>query len=377
MSTKSLFLLFVCLLSAAALPACGAAASSQIQLFEDPVLMKGKGFEVKRSELEASVTALQATLAAQGQNLPPSRVRELETNTLNRLVLTRIIVQMASPADKAKAKEEADKMIAAEKARANGEATMKRRLLVLGMTMEEFERKALEDKLVDIVIDREIKSQITVTPEQVQDFYEKGIDFEARELQGVVDKLAKEQPDSIFYRDGKLKLEELLERNKKRMIRPETVRAQHILVYTIDLLTKEPLSDKPLLEKRQRVEKLLARVKGGEDFTKVVLEASEDPEAKTTKGEYEVAAQANLAPELRSAIFSMGVNQISDIVATSYGLHIVKVLERTPAGRPPLAKLEKDLKEALLNQETLRRVPAFGEKIKKEYQVEVVTPLDR
>lgn len=339
--------------------------------------MKGKGFEVKRSELEASVTALQATLAAQGQNLPPSRVRELETNTLNRLVLTRIIVQMASPADKAKAKEEADKMIAAEKARANGEATMKRRLLVLGMTMEEFERKALEDKLVDIVIDREIKSQITVTPEQVQDFYEKGIDFEARELQGVVDKLAKEQPDSIFYRDGKLKLEELLERNKKRMIRPETVRAQHILVYTIDLLTKEPLSDKPLLEKRQRVEKLLARVKGGEDFTKVVLEASEDPEAKTTKGEYEVAAQANLAPELRSAIFSMGVNQISDIVATSYGLHIVKVLERTPAGRPPLAKLEKDLKEALLNQETLRRVPAFGEKIKKEYQVEVVTPLDR
>lgn len=344
------------------------------ELFPDELVAKGKGFEIRRSQLDEAVTAFKATMAAQGQPIPDSQEQLVETNILDRMIFARILLQKATAEDKAKAKEAADKFVAAEKRRAPSEESFKRRLLALGMSPELFAARALEDKLVEQVVQRELKAKITVTTEQAREFYEAGVDAPVRELQAVVDKLAKTGPETVFYADGKKKLEELKKANLARLNRPEQARISHIVIYTIDRLTTEPLAEDLKQARRERIQKLAEQLKAGEDFTKLAKEYSEDPEVGETGGEYTVAREADIAPELKAVFFSLPTNQVSGVITSKYGYHLAKVHERTPAGKPPFEKAEKDIKEYLLNQELQRRVPAYFAQLKQDFAVEMARP---
>jgi len=341
-------------------------------LFPDEVVVTGKGLQITRSQLDDAVTAFRATMAAQGQPIPDSQQHLVETNILDRMIFARILLQKATAEDKAKAKEAADQFVAAERRRLPTEESFKRRLLALGMSPEVFAARALEDKLVEEVVQRELKAKITVTTEQAREFYDAGVDPQVRELQAVVDKLAKTSPQTVFYTDGKKKLEESKKANLARLNRPEQARVTHIVIYTIDRLTKEQLPDDLKQARRERMQKIAERLKAGEDFTKVAKECSEDPEVGETGGEYTVAREADIPPELRTAFFSLATNQVSDIITTRYGFHLVKVLERTPAGRPPFEKVEKEIKEYLVNQELQRQLPAYFAQLKRDFAVETV-----
>jgi len=66
-------------------------------LFGDPVIVKGKGFDIKQSELDQVLTGAKANAAAQGQQLPP----EFSAAILNQLITIQSLLQKATPADRA------------------------------------------------------------------------------------------------------------------------------------------------------------------------------------------------------------------------------------------------------------------------------------
>jgi len=66
-------------------------------LFGDPVIVKGKGFEIKQSDLDEVLTGAKANAAAQGQQLPP----EFSVAILNQLITIQSLLQKATPADRA------------------------------------------------------------------------------------------------------------------------------------------------------------------------------------------------------------------------------------------------------------------------------------
>jgi len=167
-------------------------------------------------------------------------------------------------------------------------------------------------------------------------------------------------------------LAELKKATLARLERPEQVRASHILLYIVEKGTRTDLPDDVKKTKRELIGKLIVRLKAGEDFTKLAKEFSEDPDVQQTGGEYTVPKDANMAPELKTALFALPVNQISDMITTVYGYHVAKVHERIPAGKIPFDKAEKDIREFLLNQEMQKRLPAYVESVKKEYGVEVM-----
>jgi len=343
----------------------------ELELFPDEILAKGKGFEIRRTELENAVAALRATAASQGQSVPESRPGEIDQKVFERLVLNRICTQKATAEDKAKAKEDADKIMADTRKRAPSEESFKRQLLVVGLTPEQYGARVLEQAVVEKVIDRELRSTIKVTPEQIKEFYETGVDAQVRDVQATVDKLAQGSSQTAFYTDGKKRVEDLKAANLAKLNRQETIRAVHILIFTVDKLTREDLPENDKKARRALMEKTLARVKGGEDFSKVAREVSEDPDVAQSGGEYTLGRETNMAPELKAALFALPVGQLSDIIETKYGMHIARVLERNPAGKPPLEKIEKEIKEHLENQEVLVRLPAYFDKLKKEFQVEI------
>src|SRR5580692_7305246 len=70
-------------------------------LFGDPVIAKGKGFEIKQSELDQVLVGLRAAAAARNQTIPPDQMTLIEGQMLNRLIQIQLLLQKATDADQA------------------------------------------------------------------------------------------------------------------------------------------------------------------------------------------------------------------------------------------------------------------------------------
>ena len=348
-----------------------ASDSRLADLFGDPVLARGKGFEVRQSEVDEMVTGLRATLAStRGQPIPEDQRGSLAAQMLERLVMIRIAEKRATDADQARARELADKFIAETKSKARSEEAYRRQLIATGIKPELFETRAYQQALVETIIDREVKTAVAVPDEHVRDFYEQGVDLQVRDLTALLARIEKEEgTNAVAYAEGLKRIAQLKKANFARLERPETVRVQALLVYTIDRFTREELSEEEKAARRERVMKAIQRLQAGEEFTKVAREVSEDPDIEKNGGEYTTVRDAIAYPELRVALFSLPIGQLSDIITTRAGFYVAKVLERTPAGKVPFAQAEAEIRSALIGQEVQKRLPGFFDGLKKEFEV--------
>jgi parvulin-like peptidyl-prolyl isomerase len=121
------------------------------------------------------------------------------------------------------------------------------------------------------------------------------------------------------------------------------------------------------------MERIRERALAGEEFTKLVMEFSEDRSIKETRGEYTFARTVPFAEEFKAAAFSLQPGKISDIVTTMYGYHVIKSLERFPPQKVALEKVTGDLKDFLMQQEVLKAMPDYFAKLKKDAGVEIVS----
>src|SRR5256885_15059244 len=85
------------------------------QVFPDDLLSQGKGVTVKRSQLDEAFLQFKANLNARGQYLPEEKRELIESQLLDRLIITRLLMNKASDEDKQKARVAADKFVAATK----------------------------------------------------------------------------------------------------------------------------------------------------------------------------------------------------------------------------------------------------------------------
>ena len=325
----------IALLTVAALSTSLIAATApkkEDALFANPVVAKGKGFEIHQNEVEDSFIDFKANMASRGQTIPEADRSLVESNLLQRLIVTKVLIGRANDADKAKAKEASEKLMTDAKKQFSTEELFIQQLKATGMSLDQFRSRAFEQTLCEIVIEREVKSNIKISDEDAKNFYEA---------------------------------------NPARFERPESVRTAHILISTVDKATQKPISPEKKKEKEKIAKDVKARADKGEDFAKLVKDFSEDTGSKDKGGEY-TFSRKEMVPEFETAAFSLKVNQISDIVETRFGYHIIKLLQKIPPEKVAFEKVLPDLKEGLTQQELQKQMPDYFAKIKKEANVELV-----
>jgi peptidyl-prolyl cis-trans isomerase C len=316
--------------NAAAAPAQPAIKPSE--LFADTIVAKGKGVEVKRSQLDDAIMSFKANAAAQGRSIPPEQMSMVEPGLLDRLIQIQILIGKATDAEKVKAKADAAKHIQEARTNAPSEEMFNAQLKAMGMTADQLISTMTEQGTAEAVILRELK--INITDADVKKFYD--------------------DPT-----------------NTASFEQPEMVRASHILLATQDPKTNQELSQADKDAKRKTMESLLKRAKAGEDFAKLAREFSEDPGSKDKGGEY-TFPRGQMVPEFEAAAFALKTNEVSDIVTTKFGFHIIKLSEHTSAQKVAFDKIAPRIKSYLTQQELGKLAPDYIAKIKQEAAVEIL-----
>ena len=297
-------------------------------LFPDETLCKGKGVEIKRSQVDEAFVQFKANLTARGQVLPEGKRDLVESQLLDRVVISKLLVNRATEEDKKKARTAADKFVAGTKQQAGSDESFQRQLGAMNFTSEQFDAQVLERAICEEVVDRELRSHVTITDEQLKKYYDE---------------------------------------NGEQFERPETVRAAHILLSTRDAATGQEVSEETKKERRQQIDKILERAKKGEEFAALAREYSEDPGSKNAGGEYTFARGQFHNPEFESAAFALKTNEISGVITTAFGFHILKLYEKMPAQKLELAKVKDELKDGLSRREVQEKLlPDYLKSLKKQ-----------
>ncbi len=344
-------------------------------LFGDEVIAKGRGVQVKRSQLEEALTAFQATLAIRGQQLSEAQRPYQESQLLQQLIVTQILTNRVTAADGKRVAEFAAEYIADAKKSATSDDGFRRQLKAMGITLEQFERRVQEQSYVKAVIEREVATGIQITDAQVKEFYDKGNDVLIAVMEADLAKVQKD-PAAPPNLAGQItnRIAEVRRRNLARLEQTERVKVSHIFMLTQDRQTEEPLPAEQRQFKRQQLEKVRQRALAGEDFAKLIQEQSEDRGLKQTKGEYTFSREDPFSMEFKAAAFSLRVGAISDVVIAPNGLHLIKLLEKIPAKKAEFEKVAPELKSFLREQELQRMLPEFFAKLTKDAGIEILDP---
>jgi peptidyl-prolyl cis-trans isomerase D len=121
------------------------------------------------------------------------------------------------------------------------------------------------------------------------------------------------------------------------------VHVEHILFMTVGKTT-----DAEVEEVKKKAEDVLQQVKKGGKFEDLAKKYSEDPGSKDKGGDLSWITQGQTVPEFEKTAFSLSPGQVSDLVKTQYGFHIIKVLEKETAHTKPFEEVKDSLRAPLL-----------------------------
>lgn len=153
--------------------------------------------------------------------------------------------------------------------------------------------------------------------------------------------------------------------NQKDFWDPGKARVRHILI-----LTEKGLSADKKKEKYLRAKEILSEVKRGKDFATAAREYSEDISA-SEGGDVGFVEKGKMVPEFEKAVYSLKEGEISDIVETEYGYHIIKAEEILAGGTLPLKDVKNQIQYILSNKKQKSAYEEWMDELRKAAFIEI------
>lgn len=230
----------------------------------------------------------------------------------------------------------------------------------------EFKKRNEKVKLDVVPVTAEaFKSQVTVTDAELAPYFEKAKDkYRIGEKRKV--KYAQVQVDQVR---GTLTVPEadiaaFYQQNLSQYQTPAQVRASHIL------LKMEGKDEKAV---QAQAEEVLKKAKApNADFAALAKQYSEDDTNNMNGGDLDYFGRGRMVAEFEQAAFAMKPGEISNLVKTAFGFHIIKVVDNQAEATRPLAEVHAELEDQLKWQ----KAQAEAERIAKSIEAVTKTPAD-
>jgi peptidyl-prolyl cis-trans isomerase SurA len=209
------------------------------------------------------------------------------------------------------------------------EGQLEKMLEAESKSIEEYKKKIHDQIMISKVISFEVRKRVVVSDDEIEKYYNKHL--------------------KDYWISEKLRL-------------------RHIL-----FLMNDSLSEEDKRTKKRKAREALRKIRMGEDFVAVARKYSEDISA-STGGDLGEIERGKMVPEFEKAAFLLKEGEVSSLVKTPYGLHIIKVDKIIPGETLPLDKVKDQIRNRFLDDKMNAAYKEYLAELKKNAFVENKMP---
>lgn len=280
------------------------------------VIAEINGAPIKKDLLVRTLKSLEKTYTMTGQTLTQEKLDQIKGAVVENIINSEALIHQAGiegiSTDTQKAQESYDQF----KKQFPTEEAFRELLKAQEMTEDAVKREFERSSRIRALLEKNIFSKITVTPEDIRKHYDQ---------------------------------------NKAEFERKESVHASHILA-RITASADPKANEESKAKARQKIEGIEKKLKGGADFAKLATEESEDPGSAPKGGDLGFFTRGQMVPVFEKTAFELEAGKVSPVVESDFGFHIIKVWEKKPAGTIPFEEagkmIEGKLKSQIANAKT-------------------------
>lgn len=289
--------------------------------------IKGPVAKVNGSSIDAIELRRARKVLLRGQPVPEGQQDAVDKQALEQLLSAELLYQAAAKMEVKDMDKLVDEKLAQGKARFANEEDFAKAIKDLEMNEKDLRDYTRRDLLISKFVESTIVPKVKVTEEDSRKFYDQ---------------------------------------NPDKFTRSETVTASHILIGTDSNTSAE--DKKKALEKAQKLRKELL---GGADFAKLAKDNSTCPSSQQG-GDLGSFGKGQMVPPFEQAAFAMKPGDISDVVETQFGYHIIKLTEKKPAESVSFKEAQPRIEEYLKGQKVNSAVMDYVAEARKNAKIEIL-----
>ena len=290
----------------------------------DPVA-KVNNIPISAADLQKAFSAYKNS--PHSSPIPANKERDAQLFMLNQLIAGELMYQIAGKTElkdrEALVEENINNM---KKTRFKDAEEFQKALKDQGMTEKELRELIRRNVVIDAYIEKMIVPKQTVTEVEIKTFYEK---------------------------------------NPEAFTQPEQLRVSHILI-TLD--PKATADEKKTA--RTKIEDLLKQARAGADFAKLAQDNSSCPSSKQG-GDLGYFGKGQMVKPFEDAAFALKPGEISGVVETQFGYHIIKAVEKKAPSKVALEDVKPKIEESLKRRKVGEAVNKTLEEARKKAKIEV------
>jgi peptidyl-prolyl cis-trans isomerase C len=279
------------------------------------------GSMISAEDLDREFRMLEKRMAQQGRSLSGADIGEVRGQVLENLINLELLAQESQNQNIRIEDPAVEQQFNAFRSRFQDDAEFDRVLSEMAFTKEEIRAKIRETLAVRKLISQKVQQGLSVSDEELRSFYQEN--------------------RSVFQQ-------------------PEKVRARHILVKV------DPETDKEMA--RKTIDAARDRLVKGEDFAAVAREVSEGPSAPQG-GDLGFFGRGQMVKPFEEAAFSLETGEISPVVETRFGYHVLQVTDREPEKTLAFDEVKDRLEQVLLNEKTKEGTDRYIEELRESAEI--------
>jgi len=261
----------------------------------------------------------------QGKQISEEQITALKKDVLDGLIEREVLYQESQKASIKIDEQKVNDQMAGIRKRFPNEEEFKKALASMGLTEEEVRTQIQRGLSIRGLIDQKVANKIVVTDEETKAYY-----------------------------DG----------NPQFFKQPEQIKASHILIKV------EPTADDATkAAARKKIEDIRKKLTDGGDFAELAKEYSEGPSAPKG-GDLGYFRRGQMVKAFDDTAFSMKINEVSGLVETRFGYHLIKVYDKKPEQTLAYAEVKDKIAQRLKQEKIEKGATAYVENLKKDAKIE-------
>jgi peptidyl-prolyl cis-trans isomerase C len=283
------------------------------------------GIIISQDEFDREVAGLEQHLASRGTSVNDEQRKELKMDVLENLINRELIYQESQKSGIKVGETAVAEQLNAVKKQFPNDDEFKNALLKMNLTEADLTAQIKKSMAIDQFIDKQFSDKITVTEKEAKHFYDTN--------------------QELFIKDG-------------------DIRASHILI-----TVPSDANEAQKAEAHKKIETIQKKIKKGDDFAVLAKEYSQCP-SSASGGDLDFFGRGQMARPFEAAAFALEPGEISGIIETRFGYHIIKCTGKKPGTALAYNDVKDDLQKFLKQKKLQEQLKEYTKGLEKKAKVE-------